>query len=120
MSKNAIAFFTDRAMLPGLHAAITSMLASNQKLEADTFIFANGLNKQDEMLISQTWAHMNPAGRLHIKNFKPRALGGGLHGNVMPYGRLYLGELLPDYDCCIYLDCDLIINTSLQTLLDQI
>lgn len=118
--QNAIAFFTDRTMLPGLHAAIVSMLSSNLKLNADIFVFSDGLTEDDKKLLEKTWSVAGAGQPLNIRQYSPQALGKKLHGNSTAYGRLYLGDLLPEYDRCIYLDCDLIINTSLVALFDYL
>lgn len=118
MTKNAIAFFTDRAMLPGLHTALSSLLASNPCLNADVFIFSDGLSTKDVAHLMETWATAKPDRPLTIRKFSPKALGNTLHGNATAYGRLFLGDLLPDYNRCAYLDCDIIVNASLQDLID--
>ncbi len=115
--KNAVAFFTDRAMLPGLHAALISLLDSNPNLEADTYVFSDGLSKSDETRLIETWTTGEPTRALNIRKYSPKAIGNTLHGNATAYGRLYLGDLLPNYDRCIYLDCDIVVNASLQDLI---
>lgn len=42
--KKAVAFFTDRAMLPGLHAALVSFLDNNWEIDSDIFVFSDGLS----------------------------------------------------------------------------
>lgn len=115
MTRNAVAFFSDRAMLPGLHVALLSMCQTNERLDADTFVFSDGLRGSDIDLLHETWA-MGSASRLIVRPFKPNALGNALHGNATAWGRVFLGDLLPDYDRCVYLDCDLIVNAGLKPL----
>ncbi len=105
-------------MLPGLHAAMVSMLDSNHDLEADTFVFSDGLSEKDEEHLKETWSKAETNLRLLVQRYSPKALGKTLHGNSTAYGRLYLGDLLPSYERCIYLDCDVVVNTSLTSLFD--
>jgi len=118
MTKSAVAFFTDRAMIPGLHAALLSMAKTNEELNADVFVFANGLTKNDTLLLQKTWSTGNSKRKLFVPQFKPTPLGNTLHGNSTVWGRLFLGELLPTHQKCVYLDCDLLVNASLQPLFD--
>ncbi len=55
-------------------------------------------------------------GAVKHKGFYASGPGNTLHGNSTAYGRLYLAQLLSGYRRCVYLDCDLIINTSLDPL----
>jgi hypothetical protein len=48
MSRNLIGFFSDIVMLPGLHAALTSLTEGNPKLDADIFVFCENLNFRDK------------------------------------------------------------------------
>ena len=122
-ARGAIAFCADRQILPGLHVALLSLLDSLEPTVTDAvtiFIFADRLSRQEKQALRATYS-TNPGGvELVIRDFVPRALKGGnsLHGNSTTYGRLYLASLLNDYDRCVYLDCDLVVHTSVLGLFD--
>jgi lipopolysaccharide biosynthesis glycosyltransferase len=114
--RKAVVFFADRTILPGLHAALVSLGQSNTDIGANLFIFSDGLSAAEEDQLAKTWARVAPQKPLMIRQFSPDPLANKLHGNSTAYGRLYLGDLLPDYSQCVYLDCDIIVNTSLSDL----
>lgn len=107
-------------MLPGLHAALVSLARSNPDLPADVFVFGDKVRGRDKTDLHTTWRTTGNTARLHIEDYSPVAIGNSLHGSATAYGRCYLGELLPDVRACIYLDCDLIINSNLTPLFDRV
>lgn len=117
MGRNAIAFFSDTVMLPGLHAALTSLAHSNPKLDADIFVFCENLNFRDKRGIQATWLLTGHGAVIHLIDFEPMSLGRSLHGSMVTYGRICLASLLPLHDKAIYLDCDIIVKANLGALL---
>ena len=119
----SVAFFSNRAMLPGLHAAVGSLCASAER-PVEIFVFADGLRAADGLALRRTWEGRAPSGgSLHVRPFRPRRPSRGanrLHGNSLVYGRLYLADLLPEHRRCIYLDADLLVGTDLTGILDAL
>lgn len=116
----AVVFFTDRAMLPGLHAALRSLLESNIESDFDIIIFCDAVGQKFKDALQHTHELLPSQHKLLIKDFTPPLIKGAnsLHGNTTAYGRLYVGELLEGYDKAVYLDSDLIVNCSLNGLFD--
>ena len=114
--KTAVAFFTDSAMLPGLHAALASLAISNPEGTFDVYVFCDKVKDRHKKKLEETWVQIGTKLRLIIEDHSPEPIPGGnaLHGNYTTYGRLYLADLLPDYSKCIYLDADLVVNLDLQ------
>ncbi len=119
---NSIAFFTDNAMLPGLHVALLSMLESlPPNANAQIIVFVEGVSDLERQRLHQTHA-IEPRGtRIQCVDYVSKSPEGAnaLHGNRSTYGRIYLAELLPDSEQCIYLDCDLVIRRNVLELLSR-
>jgi lipopolysaccharide biosynthesis glycosyltransferase len=120
-----VAFFSDRTILPGLHVTLYSLVSRIPDEEIDNYnfvIFANLLSLDDIKLLKETVTAANERSNLHISSFSPKKLEGGnsLHGNYLTYGRLFLAELLPSAERCLYLDCDLIVNIDIGEIFDLI
>lgn len=114
-----VALFADRWILPGLHVTLASLLDhARDSSPLRLVIFGEGLTAFQRQLVERT-----AAGRLgpHRLEFRPYTtpLAGrvrSLRGNYTTYGRLFLPDLLPDCDACVYLDCDLVVTRPLDPL----
>jgi lipopolysaccharide biosynthesis glycosyltransferase len=115
-----IALFADRWILQGLHVTLASLL--DHARESEPFrvvVFGEGLSSRDRALLGQTVSPRLGRHAFDVRDFampetstlKP------LRGNYTTYGRLYLPDLLPDSNSCLYLDCDLIVTCSVDLLL---
>lgn len=124
MNTNAVALFSDTQMLPGLHVTVWSLLNAlepEERAKFDLHIFLDGVSSSEKNLIRSTCEQNGDYQRVHIHDFAPKAPPGGnaLHGNQTAYGRLFLATLLNEYEKCIYLDSDLVVNRSVVELFDQ-
>jgi len=117
-----IALFADRWILPGLHVTLASLLDHATDSEPfEIVVFVEGLSPRDKALLSATIKTRLGRHHFDVRDFvmpetstlKP------LRGNYTTYGRLYLPDLLPDADSCLYLDCDLIVTCPVDPLLER-
>lgn len=115
-----VAFFSDRAMLPGLHASLASLLVNSNTLALKIYVFSDGLQDEDLALLSQTFElnSRHAGSSLHFEKAPNMAIKGAnaLHGNYTTYGRLYLAQILKDDDYVLYLDSDLIIELDVAEI----
>jgi lipopolysaccharide biosynthesis glycosyltransferase len=123
MSKHAIALFSDSHMLPGLHVTILSLLdalRANEGAGLDLHVFFDRVRPAEQQRLQRTHASHARGTSLTLHEFSPISPRGAnsLHGNQTAYGRLYLSDLLPDYDRCVYLDSDLFVNRSVADLFE--
>jgi len=121
---NAIALFSDTQMLPGLHVTLLSLLRSfggNQAEGICIFLFLDAVSEREKAQLEATYTPYRDICALKIVDYSPKALEGTktLHGNETTYGRLYLPTLLPDYEQCIYLDSDLVVNRNVIEMFDH-
>lgn len=120
---DAVAFFSDSSMLPGLHVTIVSLLQSlRSNRELAIYLFADRISERQKQLLRKTHSRFQANTHLVIEDYTPQAIHGAnlLHGNATAYGRLYLSDLLPKSDRCVYLDCDLIVNRDIDPLLNAL
>lgn len=117
-----VVFFSDRAMLPGLHVSLVSMIQANQNTPLQIHVFTSGVDAAEKLLIQQT-VNRSSTNRqqtvsFSIRDYDAKAPPGAnaLHGNEMTYGRLFIADLLPQLQNCIYLDSDLVIAADLSDL----
>jgi lipopolysaccharide biosynthesis glycosyltransferase len=111
-----VAFFSDQAMLPGLHVALLSLLEayeSDRTLEINVFL--DGVTAADKSLLSETVESVRSSVSLNLRDVTVPDVPGAnsLHGNRTAYGRIFLAELLPKCDCVLYLDCDVVAVKSI-------
>lgn len=117
-----VVFFSDREMLPGLHVALRSLLVSGKTRPFRVHVFSDGLTKKDKDTIRATFDLIGAEATLSIVEYTPRfpPLTNSLHGNRTTYGRLYIADLLPEFESCIYVDSDVLICADVAGILDQI
>ena len=122
-----VAFFTDRAMLPGLHGALASLAAhagSGAHPEPlRLVVFCDGVTRAEQRRLVATHDRHAVASGIETRDFSPRPFApgaNGLHGNYTAYGRMFLPHLLPDVERCIYLDSDLLITCDVRGILDHL
>src|ERR1035438_2322321 len=114
-----IALFSDKAMLPGTHVTLASLL-QNSTTPLQVILFANRIPDAEKQLLLKTFELSNKHGAsFTIRDFKPTATAGAnaLHGNITTYGRLSLPNLLPKHPSVIYLDCDLVVAGDIAKMI---
>src|SRR5262249_39938841 len=115
-----VALFADRWILPGLHVTVASLLDHAVDSEPlRVVVFGEGLSRRDKELLGQTVSRRLGRHTFDVREFVMPETSRlkSLRGNYTTYGRLYLPELLPDADSCVYLDCDLIVTCQIDPLL---
>ncbi len=109
---NTIALFSDRSILPGLHVTLASLLAhATASPPLRIVVFGDRLSARDKALLHATASATLNGHQLEVRDFVApvaRQLR-SLRGNYTTYGRLFLPDLLPDVETCLYLDCDLVV-----------
>ncbi len=117
-----VALFADRWILAGLHVTLASLL--DHAADSEPFrvvVFGEGLSRRDKELLGRTVNHRLGRHAFDVRDFvtpETRNLK-SLRGNYTAYGRLFLPDLLPDADSCLYLDCDLIVTCPVDPLLER-
>ncbi len=110
-----IALCCNAAMLPGLHATLSSLVRHLGRRDSVALtLFARDMTEPELEAIRGT---VSDAGGVHsfdiregdISEFKGLR---ALQGDWMTYLRLFLPKLLPGADTILYLDSDLIVNTD--------
>jgi len=118
-----VVFFSDTAMLPGLHVALWSLWKSYRSTQPlRVTVFCDDVADAEKRLLEQSHQAAGPVGELLISDVIIPDLPGAnsLNGNRTAYGRVFLAELLPDADHVIYLDCDLIVSLSIELLAQRL
>lgn len=115
------AFFADTTILPGLHVSLLTLLDSLQVDSGERYrvvVFTDHVSDFEKQAILRTASLVDCQVSVEVRDFSPFRLPGAnaLHGNETAYGRLFLADLLPDTNECVYLDSDLIIRTSVDKL----
>lgn len=120
---NTVAFFCDKNVIPGLHAALSSLLInnfSNDKLHI--VLFGDCLKKKEKTIIFETFNKLKRRNQSFEIREAPKMKipdANALVGNFTAYGRLFLGELLPETNCVLYLDSDIIVNLDVKDVFEQ-
>lgn len=122
---NVLVTFDEGYIIPG--AVTMTSVAENIKHDRKVrfFVFSNGLSnksidklnsiKNSEVININVTPHLHKFKNIDISKFKNTYIS--LAGNY----RLLMFDLLPDYvDKCIYLDSDIIVNTDLSIIYDQL
>jgi len=110
-------------MLPGLHAAIWSLCrAYRGDSRLRITVFCDRISAGEKVLLEQTHAAAGPVGKLVVRDVNIPGIPGAnsLHGNRTAYGRIFLADLMPTVDRVIYLDCDIVVATSIHHLAERL
>lgn len=119
---NPIVFCADAAILPGLHAALFSLIQNlGQRENASLYIFFQDMGEDDLEDLRRTATAAGGVGELQFlkadysnyRTLRP------LTGSRMAYLRLDLPQLLPDAQKILYLDCDLIVSMDVTPIFDH-
>ena len=110
-----VVFFTDGAMLPGLHVTLLSLL--DKLADDDEFeivVFTDRVSASNIDNLRRTHAVQPRHTKLTCIDYVPKSPQGAnpLHRNRQHSVTTYLAELLPHVDRCVYLDCDLVVCRS--------
>jgi lipopolysaccharide biosynthesis glycosyltransferase len=115
----AVAFFADRNVVVALHVALASTLAHWRGPEPlDVRLFHDGLPEatltqlRETVELSRKPALFQPAivDLARVRGWR------SLYGSHMPYGRLFLPELMPEHDDVLYLDADVIVEIDVRDI----
>jgi lipopolysaccharide biosynthesis glycosyltransferase len=116
----AVAFFADQNVIAPTHVALASTLAHwAGPDELDVYLFQSGWSPADSERLRSTAARSGGRCRLSIReiNLSRVAAWKSLYGTLMPYGRLFLPDLLPDCHEVFYLDVDVIVEVDARTVM---
>lgn len=121
---NPVAMFSDIHMLPGLHVTLLSMLRALSPEKAPSvkiILYLDSVPEREQELLVKTHHICSKGSQFEIVDYSPKSPSGGdlLHGNATTYGRIYLADLLPNDPCCVYLDCDLLVNRCIMDIFEQ-
>ena len=120
---NCIAFFCDAQILPGFHAALTSLLINHHsQTSLQIILFADRLSKKQKDSILKTFnIHKKLTQFFEIREAPEMNITGAnsLKGNFTAYGRLFLSSLLPDKDLVLYLDSDIIVKCDVSDIFNK-
>ena len=113
---------TDNNFVQHCTIMIVSVLTNNPGTEV--YILTDGLTEKNEQILHEEVERLD--GKLHICivddekiNALPLSKDKGLsHISKATYYRLMISDLLPEVDKVIYLDCDIVVNGSLNELWD--
>lgn len=118
----SVALFGDQNVIPALHVAAASMLASWSGPDPlELHLFHSGLTPADVELIRDTVAMAAKPVNFHDAAFDTSRVRHWrtLYGSHIPYGRIFLPRLLPDCDEVIYLDADVIVDLDVRKLVTK-
>ena len=116
----AIAFFADRNVVVATHVAIASTLAHWRGSDAlKIHLFHDGLPDADLARLRETidLARRPAVFREALVDLSRVRRWRSLYGSHMPYGRLFLPELMPHHDEVLYLDVDVIVEMDIRDIL---
>jgi len=114
-----VAFFADANVLPALHVALASTLANwKQHGPLSIDLLHHDISTRDLALLDETVARSAKPARWRRRAFDPSRVAKwrSLYGSPMPYGRLFLADLIPDERHAIYLDVDVIVELDVNDL----
>jgi lipopolysaccharide biosynthesis glycosyltransferase len=116
----AVSFFADRNVVVALHVAIASTLAHWRGLDnLEIHLFHDGLPDADIARLRRTidLAQKPAIFRDALVDLSRVRGWRSLYGSHMPYGRLFLPELMPDHEFVLYLDADVIVEIDVREIL---
>lgn len=114
-----IAFGSNDAYSKYLYCCIASILeTANEGTYFHFYIVDNGISETNKAYLQSLSNSQCDIGILVPNIAKIDGLPHCCHLGLSAYLRLLLPELLPDVPKCIYLDCDIIVNSSLDGLWD--
>ncbi|MBE6956693.1 MAG: glycosyltransferase family 8 protein [Ruminococcaceae bacterium] len=111
---------TDDKFAPYCSVAIASIIAqSSPDNFYDIYVFYDSLSEKNiAKLCSQAKANVSIQCISVTALMDKDVLYARGRISITTYLRLYIGEVLPQYDTIVYLDCDIIVNTDLARLLE--
>ena len=116
----AVAFFADANVVVALHVAMASTLAHWRGPDAlEIHLFHDGLTGGDLERLRKTVELSGASAVLRDAVFDLARVRSwrSLYGSHMPYGRLFLPELLPDADEVLYLDADVVVEIDVREVI---
>jgi lipopolysaccharide biosynthesis glycosyltransferase len=114
-----IVFCVDRRVLPGLHVAAYSLLASISPAVAQTrfFVFSDDLDEGDRALLHQTLASLEKPFTLELRQVDAELFAGfpSLNDSLAAYYRLIVPQVL-DVKRFLYVDADTLCGVDVSVL----
>jgi lipopolysaccharide biosynthesis glycosyltransferase len=108
----------DKNIVWGLAVTVRSLL-ENSSGPVGVTIIASGLNSKDKKNLQDSWRHRNlDSVKFHtlewdkVKDFRSTKYC----RSKASYARFYIGDVLSQFDECVYLDSDLIIMRDIHTV----
>jgi lipopolysaccharide biosynthesis glycosyltransferase len=117
----AIALFADQNVIVPTHVALASTLAHWPGPQAlAVYVFISGWSDADVALLEKTASLQPGKCVLQIREISLARVQRwkSLYGSLMPYGRLFLPELLADCKQILYLDVDVIVEMDVRKLVE--
>lgn len=113
-----IAFCLDNNYIPHCSTVISSIIENNKDEDITFHIISDYLSIENKTILSDWILSTNKSIVFHkaIKNDFKQFPVGDAYINITTYYRLLLPEILKDIDKVLYLDCDVIVNSSLKSL----
>lgn len=111
-----IALASDHTYAPQLEACAISVLSHNKNNAISFKILDNGMTDEDIICLSETIQKRGGMLQIYdVKNIEQRMgfLPPYFQNSLGAYCRIFLPELLPEYDKILYLDCDIIVRDDL-------
>jgi len=119
--KIEVCFTIEEGFAQHVCVAISSMLRNNTEVHFSIYIFSFGLEKKLKASIQSALLNYKnhnlsfiDADLTLVKDFKV-----SLHASPVNYLRLFVPDLLPELRKVLYLDCDLIVRSSLVALYEM-
>lgn len=120
-TKVGVCFTIEESYVQHLCVAISSMLKNNKDVSFSVYIFSFGLSNRLKASIKSVLKNHNnfnlsfvDAEVSLVKDFKV-----SLHASGVNYLRLFIAGMLPQLNKILYLDCDLIVRSSLVELYEK-
>lgn len=114
-----IAFCLDNNYIQYCATAIASILSNNQNEHITFHVLSNNLTNENKLEV-RDWLTSYKNKFIFFHNINPQTFKSfpieNAYINITTYYRLLLPDILKDIDKVLYLDCDVIINSSLLEL----
>lgn len=112
-----IVFATDNNFFPMVFVAVCSILDSNKELSFKFFILMGEEMSVSSQNLYDRLRFLCDISVLSVNQDSLKGLSVVIENtSIATYFRLFLPNLLADYDSCIYFDCDIIVQNSIDDL----
>lgn len=124
-AKQAIVFAADDNYAPVLSVALISLFKHISKNnEYDIVILISNISEENKNALLSLNQHKNATIRIFdissfLQKYNKNIFFTSNHISISTYYRIFIPELLSDYDKVLYLDCDIIVLCDVAKLLSQ-